>query len=158
MGLSNKKSHTVSTSHSGSFTHNPAESPKTPGIVSSILWFTQCPPDMHIEDAYFQNTRYIHIQADCSYSYSCCSATHWSTFNNKALTFIPNIWNSLLFYTNMAFIVFLFSFMGLFSLLWSAFHPSNCVMVAHKGSCLNEGFGFDVVLLGSDPDCSWAPV
>ncbi|XP_034542735.1 rap1 GTPase-activating protein 1 isoform X1 [Notolabrus celidotus] len=32
MGLSNKKSHTVSTSHSGSFTHNPAESPKTPGI------------------------------------------------------------------------------------------------------------------------------
>ncbi|XP_074525326.1 rap1 GTPase-activating protein 1 isoform X2 [Halichoeres trimaculatus] len=31
MGLSNKKSHTVSTSHSGSFTHNP-ESPKTPGI------------------------------------------------------------------------------------------------------------------------------
>ncbi|XP_074496021.1 rap1 GTPase-activating protein 1 isoform X7 [Sebastes fasciatus] len=31
MGLSNKKSHTVSTSHSGSFTHNPAESPKTPG-------------------------------------------------------------------------------------------------------------------------------
>lgn len=35
MGLSNKKSHTVSTSHSGSFTHNPAESPKTPGIVSS---------------------------------------------------------------------------------------------------------------------------
>ncbi|CAJ1050204.1 rap1 GTPase-activating protein 1 isoform X4 [Xyrichtys novacula] len=32
MGLTNKKSHTVSTSHSGSFTHNPAESPKTPGI------------------------------------------------------------------------------------------------------------------------------
>ncbi|XP_031727675.1 rap1 GTPase-activating protein 1 isoform X7 [Anarrhichthys ocellatus] len=32
MGLSNKKSHTVSTSHSGSFTHNPAESPKNPGI------------------------------------------------------------------------------------------------------------------------------
>ncbi|XP_055078136.1 rap1 GTPase-activating protein 1 isoform X4 [Periophthalmus magnuspinnatus] len=32
MGLSNKKSHTVSTSHSGSFTHNAAESPKTPGI------------------------------------------------------------------------------------------------------------------------------
>ncbi|XP_024915623.1 rap1 GTPase-activating protein 1 isoform X3 [Cynoglossus semilaevis] len=32
MGLSNKKLHTVSTSHSGSFTHNPAESPKTPGI------------------------------------------------------------------------------------------------------------------------------
>ncbi|XP_029006169.1 rap1 GTPase-activating protein 1 isoform X6 [Betta splendens] len=32
MGLSNKKSHTVSASHSGSFTHNPAESPKTPGI------------------------------------------------------------------------------------------------------------------------------
>ncbi|KAM8868512.1 rap1 GTPase-activating protein 1 isoform 1-T1 [Synchiropus picturatus] len=32
MGLSNKKSHTVSTSHSGSFTHNSAESPKTPGI------------------------------------------------------------------------------------------------------------------------------
>ncbi|XP_047204117.1 rap1 GTPase-activating protein 1 isoform X1 [Girardinichthys multiradiatus] len=32
MGLSNKKAHTVSTSHSGSFTHNPAESPKTPGI------------------------------------------------------------------------------------------------------------------------------
>ncbi|XP_053287599.1 rap1 GTPase-activating protein 1 isoform X3 [Pleuronectes platessa] len=32
MGLSNKKSHTVSTSLSGSFTHNPAESPKTPGI------------------------------------------------------------------------------------------------------------------------------
>uniref|UniRef100_A0A1A8LLU0 RAP1 GTPase activating protein n=1 Tax=Nothobranchius pienaari TaxID=704102 RepID=A0A1A8LLU0_9TELE len=32
MGLSNKKSHTVSTSHSGSFTHNPTESPKTPGI------------------------------------------------------------------------------------------------------------------------------
>ncbi|XP_019128217.2 rap1 GTPase-activating protein 1 isoform X3 [Larimichthys crocea] len=32
MGLSNKKSNTVSTSHSGSFTHNPAESPKTPGI------------------------------------------------------------------------------------------------------------------------------
>ncbi|XP_077581479.1 rap1 GTPase-activating protein 1 isoform X3 [Stigmatopora nigra] len=32
MGLSNKKSNTVSTSHSGSFTHNLAESPKTPGI------------------------------------------------------------------------------------------------------------------------------
>ncbi|KAK1900774.1 Rap1 GTPase-activating protein 1, partial [Dissostichus eleginoides] len=32
MGLSNKKSNTFSTSHSGSFTHNPAESPKTPGI------------------------------------------------------------------------------------------------------------------------------
>uniref|UniRef100_A0A3B3BX74 RAP1 GTPase activating protein n=1 Tax=Oryzias melastigma TaxID=30732 RepID=A0A3B3BX74_ORYME len=32
MGLSNKKSNTVSTSHSGSFTHNPAESPKTTGI------------------------------------------------------------------------------------------------------------------------------
>uniref|UniRef100_A0A8C6WZ11 RAP1 GTPase activating protein n=1 Tax=Neogobius melanostomus TaxID=47308 RepID=A0A8C6WZ11_9GOBI len=32
MGLSNKKSNTVSTSHSGSFTHNPADSPKTPGI------------------------------------------------------------------------------------------------------------------------------
>ncbi|KAM7005976.1 rap1 GTPase-activating protein 1 isoform 4-T4 [Tautogolabrus adspersus] len=32
MGLSNKKSNTVSTSLSGSFTHNPAESPKTPGI------------------------------------------------------------------------------------------------------------------------------
>ncbi|KAM9800514.1 rap1 GTPase-activating protein 1 isoform X2 [Syngnathus typhle] len=32
MGLSSKKSHTVSTSHSGSFTHNLAESPKTPGI------------------------------------------------------------------------------------------------------------------------------
>lgn len=40
MGLSNKKSHTVSTSHSGSFTHNPAESPKTPGIVSRIFWLT----------------------------------------------------------------------------------------------------------------------
>ncbi|XP_026162178.1 rap1 GTPase-activating protein 1 isoform X2 [Mastacembelus armatus] len=32
MGLSNKKSHTVSTSHSGSSIHNPTESPKTPGI------------------------------------------------------------------------------------------------------------------------------
>ncbi|XP_078803415.1 rap1 GTPase-activating protein 1 isoform X21 [Oryzias latipes] len=32
MGLSNKKSNTVSTSHSGSFTNNPAESPKTTGI------------------------------------------------------------------------------------------------------------------------------
>ncbi|XP_061640034.1 rap1 GTPase-activating protein 1 isoform X6 [Phyllopteryx taeniolatus] len=32
VGLSSKKSHTVSTSHSGSFTHNLAESPKTPGI------------------------------------------------------------------------------------------------------------------------------
>ncbi|KAM8914370.1 LOW QUALITY PROTEIN: rap1 GTPase-activating protein 1 [Spinachia spinachia] len=32
MGLSNKKAHTVSTSLSGSFTHNPAESPKAPGI------------------------------------------------------------------------------------------------------------------------------
>uniref|UniRef100_A0A3Q2XA38 RAP1 GTPase activating protein n=1 Tax=Hippocampus comes TaxID=109280 RepID=A0A3Q2XA38_HIPCM len=32
MGLSSKKSHTVSTSHSGSFTHNLAESPKTSGI------------------------------------------------------------------------------------------------------------------------------
>ncbi|KAM6980868.1 rap1 GTPase-activating protein 1 [Aplochiton taeniatus] len=32
MGLSNKKPHTVSTSLSGSFTHNPAESPKVPGI------------------------------------------------------------------------------------------------------------------------------
>ncbi|XP_017335154.1 rap1 GTPase-activating protein 1 isoform X2 [Ictalurus punctatus] len=32
MGLSNKKSHTVSTSHSGSFTHNPPDIPKTPGI------------------------------------------------------------------------------------------------------------------------------
>uniref|UniRef100_A0A8C1C167 RAP1 GTPase activating protein b n=1 Tax=Cyprinus carpio carpio TaxID=630221 RepID=A0A8C1C167_CYPCA len=34
MGLSNKKPHTVSTSHSGSFTHNPSDTPKTPGIVS----------------------------------------------------------------------------------------------------------------------------
>ncbi|XP_030634047.1 rap1 GTPase-activating protein 1 [Chanos chanos] len=32
MGLSNKKPHTVSTSHSGSFTQNPADAPKTPGI------------------------------------------------------------------------------------------------------------------------------
>ncbi|XP_058258572.1 rap1 GTPase-activating protein 1 isoform X9 [Hemibagrus wyckioides] len=32
MGLSNKKPHTVSTSHSGSFTHNPPDIPKTPGI------------------------------------------------------------------------------------------------------------------------------
>ncbi|CAL8353228.1 unnamed protein product [Gadus morhua 'NCC'] len=32
MGLTSKRSHTVSTSHSGSFTHNPAESPKAPGI------------------------------------------------------------------------------------------------------------------------------
>ncbi|CAL8336876.1 unnamed protein product [Lota lota] len=32
MGLTNKRSHTVSTSHSGSFAHNPAESPKAPGI------------------------------------------------------------------------------------------------------------------------------
>ncbi|XP_077054074.1 rap1 GTPase-activating protein 1 isoform X3 [Siphateles boraxobius] len=32
MGLSNKKPHTVSTSHSGSFTNNPPETPKTPGI------------------------------------------------------------------------------------------------------------------------------
>ncbi|XP_065135769.2 rap1 GTPase-activating protein 1 isoform X3 [Paramisgurnus dabryanus] len=32
MGLSNKKPHTVSTSHSGSFTHNPPETPKTAGI------------------------------------------------------------------------------------------------------------------------------
>ncbi|XP_076870336.1 rap1 GTPase-activating protein 1 isoform X2 [Brachyhypopomus gauderio] len=32
MGLSNKKPHTVSTSHSGSFTHNPPDVPKTPGI------------------------------------------------------------------------------------------------------------------------------
>uniref|UniRef100_A0A672R846 RAP1 GTPase activating protein n=1 Tax=Sinocyclocheilus grahami TaxID=75366 RepID=A0A672R846_SINGR len=34
MGLSNKKPHTVSTSHSGSFAHNPPDTPKTPGIVS----------------------------------------------------------------------------------------------------------------------------
>uniref|UniRef100_A0A8C1K1B5 RAP1 GTPase activating protein n=1 Tax=Cyprinus carpio TaxID=7962 RepID=A0A8C1K1B5_CYPCA len=34
MGLSNKKPHTVSTSHSGSFTHNPPDTPKTPGTVS----------------------------------------------------------------------------------------------------------------------------
>ncbi|XP_026068902.1 rap1 GTPase-activating protein 1 isoform X2 [Carassius auratus] len=32
MGLSNKKPHTVSTSHSGNFTHNPPDAPKTPGI------------------------------------------------------------------------------------------------------------------------------
>ncbi|XP_036386245.1 rap1 GTPase-activating protein 1 isoform X1 [Megalops cyprinoides] len=32
MGLSNKKPNVVSTSHSGSFTHNPPETPKTPGI------------------------------------------------------------------------------------------------------------------------------
>ncbi|XP_026781492.1 rap1 GTPase-activating protein 1 isoform X5 [Pangasianodon hypophthalmus] len=32
MGLSNKKPHTVSTSHSGSFTHNPPDIHKTPGI------------------------------------------------------------------------------------------------------------------------------
>uniref|UniRef100_A0A8C2K6K8 RAP1 GTPase activating protein n=1 Tax=Cyprinus carpio TaxID=7962 RepID=A0A8C2K6K8_CYPCA len=36
MGLSNKKPHTVSTSHSGSFTHNPSDAPKTPGISLSI--------------------------------------------------------------------------------------------------------------------------
>ncbi|XP_061687890.1 rap1 GTPase-activating protein 1 isoform X2 [Syngnathoides biaculeatus] len=32
MGLASKKSHTVSTSHSGGFTHNPPETPKTAGI------------------------------------------------------------------------------------------------------------------------------
>ncbi|XP_027002492.1 rap1 GTPase-activating protein 1 isoform X2 [Tachysurus fulvidraco] len=32
MGLSNKKPHTVCTSHSGSFTHNSPDIPKTPGI------------------------------------------------------------------------------------------------------------------------------
>ncbi|XP_026874999.2 rap1 GTPase-activating protein 1 isoform X1 [Electrophorus electricus] len=32
MGLSNKKPYTVSTSHSGSFTHNPPDTPKAPGI------------------------------------------------------------------------------------------------------------------------------
>ncbi|XP_050967387.1 rap1 GTPase-activating protein 1 isoform X10 [Labeo rohita] len=36
MGLSNKKPHTVSTSHSGSFTHNPPDTPKTPGISLNI--------------------------------------------------------------------------------------------------------------------------
>ncbi|XP_020558920.1 rap1 GTPase-activating protein 1 isoform X3 [Oryzias latipes] len=36
MGLSNKKSNTVSTSHSGSFTNNPAESPKTTGIQTYL--------------------------------------------------------------------------------------------------------------------------
>lgn len=46
MGLSNKKSHTVSTSHSGSFTHNPAESPKTPGIVSKKTFGVK-KPDSH---------------------------------------------------------------------------------------------------------------
>lgn len=35
MGLTFKKLHTVSTSLSGSFNHNPAESPKFPGIVST---------------------------------------------------------------------------------------------------------------------------
>ncbi|KAM9800517.1 rap1 GTPase-activating protein 1 isoform 5-T5 [Syngnathus typhle] len=38
MGLSSKKSHTVSTSHSGSFTHNLAESPKTPGIMLQLMY------------------------------------------------------------------------------------------------------------------------
>lgn len=37
MGLSNKKPNTVSTSHSGSFTHNSPDIPKTPGIVSGLL-------------------------------------------------------------------------------------------------------------------------
>uniref|UniRef100_A0A8C2E582 RAP1 GTPase activating protein n=2 Tax=Cyprinus carpio TaxID=7962 RepID=A0A8C2E582_CYPCA len=37
MGLSNKKPHTVSTSHSGSFTHNPPDTPKTPGIVTLMI-------------------------------------------------------------------------------------------------------------------------
>lgn len=36
MGLTFKKPHTVSTSLSGSFNHNPAESPKFPGIVSTV--------------------------------------------------------------------------------------------------------------------------
>lgn len=35
MGLTLKKPHTVSTSLSGSLNHDPAESPKFPGIVST---------------------------------------------------------------------------------------------------------------------------
>lgn len=40
MGLSNKKPHTVSTSHSGSFTPNNPDLAKTAGIVSAL----PCPP------------------------------------------------------------------------------------------------------------------
>lgn len=36
MGLTFKKPHTVSASLSGSFNHDPAESPKFPGIVSTV--------------------------------------------------------------------------------------------------------------------------
>nr|XP_023683305.1 rap1 GTPase-activating protein 1 isoform X9 [Paramormyrops kingsleyae] len=36
MGLSNRKPHTVSTSHSGSFSHNAPETPKAPGIALII--------------------------------------------------------------------------------------------------------------------------
>ncbi|KAI4826721.1 hypothetical protein KUCAC02_030155, partial [Chaenocephalus aceratus] len=51
MGLSNRKSNTFSTSHSGSFTHNPAESPKTQGLaergdmpaLSVALYLLLCP-------------------------------------------------------------------------------------------------------------------
>lgn len=36
MGLTLKKPHTVSTSLSGSFNHDTTESPKFPGIVSTV--------------------------------------------------------------------------------------------------------------------------
>ena len=36
MGLTLKKQHTFSTSFSSSFNHEPAESPKFPGIVSTV--------------------------------------------------------------------------------------------------------------------------
>lgn len=36
MGFTLKKPHTVSTSLSGSFNHDPAESTKFPGIVSTV--------------------------------------------------------------------------------------------------------------------------
>lgn len=47
MGLTFKKPHTVSTSLSGTFNHNPAESPKFPGIVSTA----PAPPGLIVRPA-----------------------------------------------------------------------------------------------------------
>lgn len=69
MGLSNKKPHTVSTSHSGSFTHNPPETPKTPGIVSMrSFWISvdlNCGKDTRTWCGLKQYASYSLCQSSC---------------------------------------------------------------------------------------------
>lgn len=149
MGLSNKKSYTVSTSHSGSFSHNPAESPKTPGIVSSIFWFTQCPPNTYIEDRLFSGFRKYRIDTDNSnLPYSFLELNHIGTFVHctphwPQRFFISVILDSLLLCTNCFFtVIFFFLIAARLFFYLSTFHPYSPVKesatscrVTFIGSC-----------------------